>query len=119
MISLAMTGAISAQGGGSQAGNEARTPVPKEIEQHLWFMVEGGAGWQSVNDIEVPYPDATRFSLVDFGSGPFFVYRFYLGYEIERHLIRAMVAPLTLRVTGTPGQDIIFQQATFSAGVPL
>jgi len=110
------TGSLAAQDADIKT-NDSLSEKKTKVEQHLWFNVEGGGGWQSVNDVEIPYPNATRFSLVDFGRGPFFVYRFYLGYEINRHYLRAMVAPLTVQVSGKPAQDISFQKIIFPAGV--
>jgi hypothetical protein len=82
--------------------------------------VEGGAVWQSRNDVEIPNGVGTRFSLVDAGSGPFPAYRIYAGYDFnDRHGVRLLFAPLSVSATGTYAQNISFAGSTYSAGTPL
>jgi len=116
VVLLAMFAPAVAQRSGSSETGESTDRSPA-FKHRFWGVVEGGAGWQTVNDVEIPYQNATRFSLVDFDKGPFLVYRFYLGYEFKRHMVRALAAPLTVKVTGIPAQDISFQQVTFAAGL--
>jgi hypothetical protein len=93
------------------------TPVPR-----LEFEVEGGAVWQSRNVVQVPNDDvATRFSLVAVtGKGPWPAERGYVTWNInERHGLRALFAPLTIRESGTLGEAVRFAGTTFAASTPL
>ncbi|HEX6048325.1 MAG TPA: hypothetical protein VFZ21_03630 [Gemmatimonadaceae bacterium] len=88
----------------------------------LILELEGGAAWQSYNDVEIPNDgSATRFSLSDLtGSGPWPAGRVYLTWNLrERHGLRALAAPFSLTETGVPEAAIDFEGARFAAGVPL
>ncbi len=84
--------------------------------------LEGGAAWQSYNDVEIPNNgSATRFSLSDLtGRGPWPAGRAYLTWNFgERHGIRVLAAPLSLTETGVPETAIDFEGERFAANVPL
>jgi hypothetical protein len=88
----------------------------------LVFELEGGAAWQSYNNVEIPNDGtATRFSLSDLtGSGPWPAARVYLTWNFaERHGLRALAAPFSLTETGVPDAPIDFQGERFASGVPL
>src|SRR5690242_6673111 len=63
---------------------------------------EGQLVWQSRNEAAIPGDTGTRFSLKDVIDSPVFGYRIeptlFLG---ERHQLRGVFAPLTLKDTGT------------------
>ena len=104
VLALAIPGAAAAQ-----------TP-------RLVLELEGGAAWQSYNDVEIPNDgSATRFSLTDLvGHGPWPAGRLYVTWNLgERHGLRALVAPFSLSETGVPGAPIDFEGESFAAGVPL
>lgn len=85
------------------------------------FELEGGAAWQSYNDVEIPNDgSATRFSLYDLaGSGPWPAGRLYVTWNInDRHGLRLLLAPLSLTETGVPDQAIDFASAGYDAGQP-
>jgi len=85
------------------------------------FDVEGGATWQSYNDVEIPNDGtATRFSLANLaGSGPWSAGRVYLTWHVaDRHQLRLLAAPFSVTETGVPGSQIDFSGATFGQGVP-
>jgi hypothetical protein len=84
--------------------------------------IEGGAAWQSYNDVEIPNDgSATRFSLSDLvGRGPWPAGRVYLTWNLgERHGLRALAAPFSLTDTGVPDAPLAFEGAHFAAPVPL
>jgi hypothetical protein len=84
--------------------------------------LEGGAAWQSKNDVEIPNDgSATRFSLADLaGSGPAPAGRLYVTWNLgARHGLRALVAPFSLMGTGVPDAPIDFEGERFAAGVPI
>jgi hypothetical protein len=88
----------------------------------LVLELEGGAVWQSYNDVEIPNDgSATRFSLSDLtGSGPWPAGRVYLTWNLgERHGLRVLAAPFSITETGVPDAPIDFEGERFAAGVPL
>jgi hypothetical protein len=81
--------------------------------------VEGGAVWQTRNDVQIPNdPSGTRFSLVELlGNGPWAAGRLYVTWHIgARHSLRALVAPLSVSGTGTAPGPIDFAGETFPGG---
>jgi len=84
--------------------------------------LEGGAAWQSHNDVEIPNDgSATRFSLFDLaGAGPWPASRLYLTWNPgQRHGLRLLLAPLSLTGTGVASRPISFAGASYAAGAPL
>ncbi len=81
--------------------------------------VEGGAVWQSRNDVRIPNETGTLFSLVDLaGSGPYGVFRVEAAFDVnERHGFRVVVAPLAIEDSGTPPETIRFAGEAFEPGV--
>lgn len=97
-------------------------PAVAAQEATLWWELEGGAAWQSYNDVEIPNDGtATRFSLHDLaGSGPWPAGRFYLTWHPgERHALRLLVAPFSLTETGVPDRAVRFAGADFAAGAAV
>jgi hypothetical protein len=98
-------------------------PCPAAAQTpRLVLELEGGAVWQSYNDVEIPNDgSATRFSLSDLtGSGPWPAGRAYLTWNFaERHGLRALAAPLSFTEAGVPRAPITFQGRRFDAGAPL
>jgi hypothetical protein len=83
--------------------------------------LEGGAVWQSKNDVQIPNnEDGTRFTLVDVqGGGPWPTGRLYATWNINRrHGLRALVAPLSVTETGVLSTPTSFAGATFDADIP-
>ena len=81
--------------------------------------VEGAALWQTRNDQRIPGVGGTLFSLSDWNSGPFAVYRIYLSHRWnERHELRALYAPLSVNLSGRFGQPVTFLEETFAADTP-
>ena len=80
--------------------------------------VEGGAFWQSRNDVAVPGDTGTRFSLSDLtGSGPSPIVRLGLDWDVtERNGLRFTYAPIRTDGTGTLGQPTDFNGTTFAPG---
>jgi len=84
--------------------------------------LEGGPVWQTVNDVRIPNDaSATRFSLVDLaGHGPVTTGRVYVSWDLnERHGLRLMAAPFTLKGTGVSANPVRFAGASYVAGVPV
>jgi hypothetical protein len=90
-----------------------------QSEKKFGIMVEGGATWQSRNDIRVPNETGTEFSLPDvIGAGPYGVFRAEFDFDInERHGLRFVFAPLEITDNGTLPEDVSFAGEEFEPGV--
>lgn len=98
----------------------APTPVQAGPEPQAALWTEAGLVWQSRNDVSIPADDGTPFSLVDLGAGPAPAGRVYGQLTLwRRHDLRVLVAPFTLRQTGSYPMDIDFMGQTFAAGTEL
>lgn len=82
--------------------------------------LEGGAVWQTRNDVKIPNDaNGTRFALDDLmGRGPFPVARLMLSYTFKpRHEIRFLYAPLSLDESGVLDKPVAFAGGDFSQGL--
>jgi hypothetical protein len=101
----------------------ADTDPASGSESQVSFAVEleGGAVWQSKNDVQIPNnQQGTRFSALDIqGNGPWPAARIYLTWNINRrHALRALLAPLSITETGVLPSSTMFAGATFDAALP-
>jgi len=109
---LALTWAAAAGFSGAVTAQNS----PLEVE------LEGGAAWQSYNDVEIPNDGtATRFSLSDLaGAGPWAAGRVYVTWHLsERHGVRLLLAPFSLTETGAAAGPLSFAGASYTGGAPL
>lgn len=91
-----------------------------DIDPQFALWTEAAGVWQSVNDVGIPADDGTRFSLVDLGAGPVLGGRVYGQVRLwERHELRALYAPFTLRQQGSYPMDISFMDGTYLADEEL
>ena len=90
--------------------------IPLGAQAFLDF--EGGAAFTGYNDVRIPSDTGTKFSLHDeTPSSAVPVFRMRLGYTFaDRHTVSFLIAPLTVRGTGTADKDITFQDTTFTEG---
>jgi len=96
------------------------TPALAGVDPTGMLWTEASLVWQSRNDVRIPADDGTRFSFTDLGTGPAVAGRVYGQLTLwERHEIRAMWAPFTLRQRGRYPMDIAFMGETFAADVQL
>lgn len=98
--------------------------MPAEAgETPRWSVqIEGGAVWQTRNDVQIPNDaTATRFSLSELlGTGPWPAGRVYVTWRAgERHALRALFAPLSITGTGVPDGAIAFAGRTYAPGTPV
>lgn len=87
-------------------------------EEPTWrLMVEGGAVFQTISDVQIPPETGTRFSLVDaIGRGPLPYARIEAKYAINsRHHLRLLYAPLAIEKTGQLDKDVFYDGKTFAA----
>jgi hypothetical protein len=111
MIRSAVLIAVIGMALGVLAGETAEGRAPWAL------LVESGAAWQSRNDVRIPGDTGTLIPLTDFGTGPFWASRVYLSYAVsENQEVRALVAPLSLRVSGMLTGSPLFEGRTFEAG---
>ncbi len=81
-----------------------------------WVSAELGALWQSRNDIEIPKGQSTRFSFLDFGTGPFLTGRIYAGARFaDVHEARLLFAPFQVSASGHLKQNTTFMNKQFLA----
>lgn len=82
--------------------------------------LEGGAVWQSRNDVGIPGDGGTRFSLADLtGEGPYAAYRVYVNYTSSpRFGWRLLYAPLRLTETGELDKPVHFAGVDFAPDMP-
>ena len=97
-------------------GQEGR-PTPR-----LELEVEAGPVWQSRNAAQIPNDaSGTRFSLVSLvGKGPWPAARAYVTWNLnDRHALRLLLAPLSIRESGVPAQPILFAGQRYAPGAPV
>jgi hypothetical protein len=81
-----------------------------------WVSAELGAVWQSRNDVEIPKGSSTRFSFLDFGTGPFLAGRIYAGARFaDVHEARVLFAPFQVSASGHLKQNTTFMNKQFLA----
>ena len=91
-------------------------PAPR-----LAIELEAGPVWQSRNAAQIPNDEsATRFSLVSLvGKGPWPAVRGYVTWNLnERHALRLLLAPLSIRESGTLSRPVQFAGASYLPGAP-
>lgn len=112
---LVLAGAVLASCGtpGSSL-SAARDARPLTVE------IEGGALWQSRNDVAIRGDTGTRFAMDDLiGDGPYAVGRVTADWDLdERHALRGVIAPLEIDGSGTLDQNTSFDGQTFAANTP-
>lgn len=97
-------------------GQEGR-PTPR-----LELEMEAGPVWQSRNAAQIPNDESgTRFSLVALvGKGPWPAARGYVTWNVnERHALRLLLAPLSIRGSGMLAQPILFAGQSYAPGAPV
>lgn len=88
--------------------------------QQISLEAESGISWFSRNDVRIPNEEGTLFDMIDLlGSElyPFLRLRLNLGLG-DRHLLRALYAPLSQSGTGEFDEEVFFEETTFQPGVP-
>lgn len=91
-------------------------------EKRYSLTIEGGGVWQSRSTAQIPNDaSGTRFSLRSLtGNGPSGFVRFDGAYSWrDRHQVRVLVAPLTIKGTGTSATPIRFDGQVFAANSPI
>ena len=96
--------------------------MPLRAAGNRWTLdLESGPAWSGYNDVQIPNPQGTRFSLSrDFSipARPFF--RGRLTWKINsRHALSVLYAPLSLKARGTAAGPISFFGTLFPAGATL
>jgi hypothetical protein len=111
---MAVIGALVAA---TPARGQAGRPTPR-----LELELEAGPVWQSRNAAQIPNDDSgTRFSLVSLvGKGPWPAARGYVTWNVnERHALRLLLAPLSIRASGTLAHPVRFAGASYAPGAPV
>lgn len=94
--------------------------APSAIAQ-VELDFETGAVFSGYNDVRIPGDTGTLFSLSqELDADPSAFYRIRIFYHInQRHHVGALLAPLSIKSTGTLNRNLFFEGTTFTAGVPL
>lgn len=75
--------------------------------------------WQSFNRVQIPSPGGTLFDFTNLGTGPVFGFRIDGAWRVgENSELRALYAPLSLRLTGQLSSDVSFQNSNFLQSSP-
>jgi hypothetical protein len=82
---------------------------------------ENGGAFTSSNDVRIPGDTGTQFSLTDdLTTDPTYYWRVRVDYRpATKHVLSVLVAPLTLKASGTIDRAIAFNGDVFGATVPL
>ena len=95
--------------------------VPAAQAQDRWRVdLENGAAIAGYNDVRIPGDTGTMFSLTDdLVSDTAYFRRLRADVRIApKHVLSALVAPLTINSAGTFDSPVSFAGATFAPGVP-
>jgi hypothetical protein len=97
------------------------SPAAAQEPPRIVIDLEGGAVWQSRNDVRIPNEGGTRFSIADLiGARPSAAGRVQVTWRIAgRHSVRGVWAPLDVTGAGTPDTPILFAGSTFSLDAPI
>lgn len=87
-------------------------------EAQFFLDVESGAAFTGYNDVRIPADTGTRLSLAeDLAAEPALALRVRLGYTFAgRHTATVLMAPLTVRGSGTLESDVSYKGTTFVEG---
>ena len=89
--------------------------------QDRWRIdVENGAAISGYNDVAIPGNTGTRFSMTDdLKSDTEYFWRVRADFRLApKHVLSALIAPLTINSSGTFNAPVDFAGATFAPGVP-
>lgn len=95
----------------------ASTLLSNYAAAKYFYAFELGSTVQTRNDQRIPGKGGTDFSFTEFGKGPFPSYRIYLGNRWERHELRALYAPFSIRESGRLKETTVFDDSVFQEGV--
>jgi len=92
--------------------------IPAQVFAVFLFDIETGAVLTGYNDVRIPGDSGTKFSLSDdLDADPVWFYRISPGFIFgEKHYFGALIAPFTVRSSGTLDRDIVFAGKTFNQG---
>ena len=96
--------------------------VPSADAQGRWLVdFENGAAISGYNDVRIPGDTGTLFSLTDdLTSGAAYFWRLRADVRLApKHVLSALVAPLTINSAGRFGHPVSFAGATLAPGVPV
>jgi hypothetical protein len=96
--------------------------VPAASAQDRWRVdFENGAAISGYNDVRIPGDTGTMFSFTDdLASDTAYFWRVRADVRLApKHVLSALVAPLTINSAGSFDQRVSFAGATFAPGVPV
>lgn len=89
--------------------------------QRFLFDLESGVALSGYNDIRIPNTTGTLISFSEeLETDPAWFVRGRLTYYFnKRHSVSILIAPLTLNASGSVDREVIFEDESFAANVPL
>ena len=96
--------------------------VPAAGAQDRWRVdFENGAAMSGYNDVRIPGNTGTMFSFTDdLSSDTAYYWRVRADVRLApKHVLSALVAPLTINSAGSFDRPVSFAGATFAPGVPV
>lgn len=91
-----------------------------ESQENFEVMIEGGAAWQTRNDIKIPSSNGSTVSADQADRGLFAHYRIEAFYRFKKHhSLRAVYAPLKIDITQRPAGVVNFNNVAFQANEDL
>jgi hypothetical protein len=96
--------------------------VPAADAQDRWRVdFENGAAVSGYNDVRIPGDTGTLFSFTDdLSSDTAYFWRLRADVRLApKHVLSALVAPLTIHSAGSFDEPVSFAGATFDPGVPV
>jgi hypothetical protein len=90
-------------------------------QDHWRIDFENGAAFAGYNDVRIPGDSGSKFSLSgDLDSGTAYYWRARADLRVApKHVVSALVAPLTLESSGRFNRPIAFAGRVFDAGIPV
>lgn len=89
-------------------------------QENFQIMIEGGAAWQTRNDIKIPSNSGSTVAADQIDNGPFAHYRIEAFYRFKKHhSLRAVYAPFEIDVTQRPTGAVNFNNVAFNANEDL
>lgn len=93
----------------------AAPSISAQDRERFAVEFEGGALWQTRNDVRIPNATGTEFSLVDtIGKGAYGAFRVEAAFDLnKKHGFRVVIAPLEINGTSVFDQGILFAGKQF------
>ncbi len=102
------------------SGYYVASPILAQDVERFALEFEGGALWQTRNDVRIPNDTGTEFSFVDeIGKGPNGVFRVEAAFDLnEKHGFRIVFAPLEIKDTALLDKSVFLRARALIPAFP-